>query len=48
MKDYSAGPIRNLSAKYAEFRKTFIKNPRKISLNDSGSIINDTGKTKYL
>lgn len=40
------GAIRTLTSKYAELKRNLADNPRKISLNDSGNLINDNGKHK--
>ena len=37
------GMIRDLSLKYADFKRKINK---KISLNDSGQVLNDSGKIK--
>lgn len=43
----SIGPIRNLSTKYAEIRRNIIFNDaKKISPNNSESLINDQGKMR--
>jgi hypothetical protein len=45
-KHYSLGAIRNLSSKYVDIKRNLKDNPKRVSLNDSGSLINDNGKTK--
>ena len=44
----SLGVIRNLSVKYAEIRRNIILNESKrLSPNNSESLINDQGKMRY-
>lgn len=45
-KHNTLGIIRNLSIKYADFRREINNSQKKVSLNDSGSLINDSGKIK--
>jgi hypothetical protein len=42
----SIGVTRSLSAKYVEYKRSYNKNSKRISLNDSGQLLNDHGKTK--
>jgi hypothetical protein len=42
----SIGPVRNLTMKFIDYKR-YQKEPTKLlSLNDSGSILNDKGKIK--
>jgi hypothetical protein len=45
-KSMTLGVIRSLSSKYVEIKRNINSNPKRISLNDSGSLINDNGKIK--
>lgn len=40
------GIVRSLSSKYVEIKRNLNSNPKRINLNDSGSLINDNGKIK--
>lgn len=45
-KSMTLGIVRSLSSKYVEIKRNLNSNPKRISLNDSGSLINDNGKIK--
>jgi hypothetical protein len=43
----SIGVTRNLSSKYVEYKRNYTNNnSKRISLNDSGQLLNDNGRTK--
>ena len=40
------GATRSLSSKYVELKRNTSRDTKRVSLNDSGSLINDNGKIK--
>ena len=50
-KSSTIGVIRSLSSKYVEIKRNLNNSSKRVNLNDSGnsgSLINDNGKIKYL